>query len=177
MMSELLPQAAVMILIDRHKKSLLVIHKADFLRRHAGEIAFPGGKLESGESLLVCAQRECLEEVGIHPNQYTLLGELPQRVTRHDVVVTPFVAEITLPYTIKIDEGELQDAFFVSLDELNNPENHRQREAEINGVLMTLDYYAVHNKVNGEQVPHKIWGLTAHIMHDFLASEIIHGVL
>ncbi|NRB39725.1 MAG: CoA pyrophosphatase [Pseudomonadales bacterium] len=166
-------KAAVMVLIDKSTSSLLFIHKADFLRRHAGEIAFPGGKLEVGEDLLSCAQRECLEEVGIDESQYRLLGRLPRRVTRHKVAVYPFVAVLeSCDVLIQIDKSELQDAFFVPLADLMNEDNHRQRVAEIDGQMMTLDYFYHRRCVAGIDTDYKIWGVTAHVIRDFLALDV-----
>lgn len=180
--SDALPQAAVIILVDASEKQLLVIHKADFLRRHAGEIAFPGGKLEPDESLLQCAQRECDEEVGLASNTYHLLGRLPRRVTRHKVAVFPFVAMLKNELiddpsaALKIDRSELQDAFYIPLAELQRPENHRQRVAEIDGEEMQLDYfhYVRPLSVQGasEEKRYKVWGVTAHIIRDLLACDL-----
>lgn len=173
MVDESQPQAAVMVLLNRQNHSVLLIHKAEFLRRHAGEMAFPGGKLEVSESLLACAQRECLEEVAIAATQYELLGCLPQHFTRHKVAVSPFVAEMTSSdYCIQIDRSELQDAFWIPLSALMNEENHRQRDAEIDGEMLSLHYFDYQRESVEGVKNHQIWGVTAHIIRDLLNCDL-----
>ena len=87
-----LPQAAVLILIDQAQSEIIMIQKADHLRKHAGEVAFPGGKLESGETHIQCAIRECEEEIGVKENSFQTIGRLLPKVTRHRMAVHPFVA-------------------------------------------------------------------------------------
>ena len=164
--------AAVMVLLDIEKHSLLVIHKADYLRRHAGEVAFAGGKLEAGETLLQCAQRECQEEVAISPEQYQLLGALPRRVTRHKMAVYPFVALLNPGYTVRIDEVEIQDAFLIPVAVLSDEKNHRQRMADIDGQPMLLDYFDYCRDMPDGDKNYQIWGVTAHIIRDLLKANI-----
>ena len=165
-------KAAVMVLICPDQQGVLVVHKADFLRRHAGEMAFPGGKLEHNESFLACAMRECLEEVGFDQQCYQLLGQLPARSTRHKVQVIPFVARLVKSQPIQIDQEELQDAFYISIKHLEDPHHHRHRRAKIDGEWMELDYYFFQRENNGQLLDYKIWGVTAHIISDFLKMEM-----
>jgi 8-oxo-dGTP pyrophosphatase MutT (NUDIX family) len=157
-----LPQAAVVVLLNTDGTQLITIKKAAHLRRHAGEIAFAGGKLEAGESLLQCALRECREELGVSQHQLQLLGRLSPRRTRHHVAVHPFVAQLTEDVVFSLDVNEVASVLMLDLDFVKTPGNLLQRDALIDGKSLRLAYY----HYQGE----KIWGVTAQIIRQLVEA-------
>lgn len=138
---------------------LLTMRPAD-MKKHAGQIAFPGGRMEQGDAdAVACALREAEEEVGLDPAQVEILGRLDPYLTITGYEVTPVVGAILGPVTPVPDPIEVADAFEVPLDFLLDPENHQRVEREFNGLRRA--YYAVpyHERY--------IWGATAGMILNF----------
>lgn len=92
--------------------SILFTVRAASLSRHPGEISFPGGMRDPGESLLEAALREAREEIGLDAQAVEVLGTLPPtRVPVSDVVVLPFVAAVAGPPTLALAEAEIAEVF------------------------------------------------------------------
>lgn len=151
-----LKPAAVLALIEREGEDLRLVltRRADHLQAHAGQVSFPGGRQMAGmESLSECALRETEEEIGVSPEQVTLLGcwEPYETVTGYEV--TPFLGVAEGPLSFKADPGEVAEIFKTPFDFLMNPANHRLEEREFRGMLRR--YYAM--PWQGRY----IWGATA----------------
>ncbi|MEO1040113.1 MAG: CoA pyrophosphatase [Pseudomonadota bacterium] len=151
-----LKPAAVLALLVRREGglSILLTRRADHLQAHAGQVSFPGGRqLQGRESLAECALRETEEEIGLSPDQITLLGRFEAYETVTGYMVTPFVGVVEAGFELRIDPGEVADVFEAPFDFLMNPRNHRLEEREFRGRLRR--YYAM---------PYRgryIWGATA----------------
>jgi 8-oxo-dGTP pyrophosphatase MutT (NUDIX family) len=129
------------------------------LRRHAGEISFPGGRPEPGEELLACALREANEEIGLDPSDVEPLGALPPVST----VVTgykvhPFVGLIPSGLEFKPSPSEVAAVLLFHLDELAS--GFGMRRLIRRGVPIRTPTYLV-----GE---HLVWGATARILGSLL---------
>lgn len=168
-------RAAVLIgLLPRpHGASLLLTRRSDTLRHHRGQIAFPGGRLEPGESAMSAALRETEEEVGLPPNQIDVLGSLPELRTGTGFDVIPFVAEIAPGVEASLLQpapGEVAEIFEVPLGFLMNPMNHQRRvvhwlegEREASRSFLAMPWRPDPEAAD----EYFIWGATASILRNF----------
>jgi 8-oxo-dGTP pyrophosphatase MutT (NUDIX family) len=122
--------AAVLIPLVRYddRVSVLLTHRAQHLHDHAGQISFPGGRIEpSDRGPVEAALREASEETGLATERIELLGTLPIYVTVTWFEVTPVVGMIAAPIALRLDASEVEDAFEVPLSFLMDPRNHQRR--------------------------------------------------
>lgn len=154
-MSELRAAAVLVPLVDRQSGlSVLLTQRTEHLARHAGQIAFPGGRIEDADTDAVAAAlRETEEEIGLARSHVEPIGQLDRYVTRTGFTVTPVVAIVRPPFELALDGQEVADAFEVPLDFILNPANRQRHTAEYQGV--TRYFYAF---PYGERY---IWGATA----------------
>jgi 8-oxo-dGTP pyrophosphatase MutT (NUDIX family) len=142
---------------------VVFVERARHLRRHAGQIAFPGGALddEDGGDHACAALRELHEEIGIPPSAVTIVGRLdPFFQRRSGFEVTPFVAVIATGTPLVVDLNEASAAHLVPLAAILAPGAvHAATEVSGERRIETLvfDYGAMH-----------VWGLTAHILSAFV---------
>ena len=122
------PAAVLVPLVERPALTVLLTQRAPQLRNHAGQIAFPGGRIEAGDgSPQAAALREAHEEIGLGAAFIEIVGYLPDHVVMTGFRVTPVVAFIRPGFELKLDAREVEDAFEVPLDYVFDPANHRLR--------------------------------------------------
>lgn len=158
-------QAAVLLLLDPEGSGipLLFVRRADFLRRHPGQIGFPGGAVEPADTDIVAtALREAREEVGLESDNVDVIGALPGRLTHtSDLWVTPVVGLQRHAFTVRGDGQEVAEAFCLPLEGLFHCP-HRVRSIEApGGAERCVHYYEVGDRT--------VWGVTGGIVHDLLA--------
>ena len=138
---------------------LLFTVRAAGLARHAGQVAFPGGRLEPGEDAVTAALREMEEEVGLAIAPDAVLGTLDDRRSPYALVATPVVARLAWPAPLRLDPGEVAGAFTLSLAALAvcrpTLEEHWHE-----GEVRELYRYRVGF--------HEVWGLTGNVVRDLL---------
>ncbi|WP_233350664.1 CoA pyrophosphatase [Maricaulis maris] len=143
---------------------LLLTERASHLPRHAGQVAFPGGRIDdNGETAAQAAVRELEEEVGISPAHVELIGRFDAYATVTGYHVTPFVGVIKPGYVVRPDPGEVADVFETPFDFLMDPANHQRQSREWQGHVR--HFYAM--PWQGRY----IWGATAGMLkslHDRL---------
>jgi 8-oxo-dGTP pyrophosphatase MutT (NUDIX family) len=124
-----LPAAVLVPLVARAcEPTLLLTQRATQLRNHAGQISFPGGRIEAGDaSPAAAALREAREEVGLDERFVTIVGYLPDHVLMSGFRVTPVVGFVAPGFELELDAQEVQDTFEVPLSFLFEPANHRIR--------------------------------------------------
>ncbi len=149
------PAAVLVPLIDTPSGfSVLLTKRTPDLTQHAGQIAFPGGRMEPSDlDATDCALRETEEETGLHRGAVEILGTLDPYLTITGYEVIPVVGAVTPPFTLKPDPVEVAETFEVPLTFLMDPANHHRVEREYKG--LTRAYYAM---PFGQQY---IWGATA----------------
>ena len=154
-----LTQAAVLVVLDELSSPLSVVltRRADHLRLHAGEAAFPGGKCDPGDSShWDTAAREAHEEVGLPESHLRRLGQLDAVVTRTGIEVVPCIAELTEPAAMVPNPEELAAVYEVPLDYFASPAHLYFDERDYGGVSRRVPRY--------EWQEHSIWGITAAIL-------------
>ncbi|HEY6280492.1 MAG TPA: CoA pyrophosphatase [Burkholderiales bacterium] len=154
-------QAAVLVpLINRDSEiTVLFTQRTTHLADHAGQISFPGGRVEAGDaSTQDTALREAEEEIGLPRSQVDILGMLPDYYIATGFRVTPVVGLIEAPFPVTLDNFEVAEIFEVPLQFFLNPANHEQHNTNSHGRLRR--YYAM---------PYQgrfIWGATAGILYN-----------
>lgn len=150
------PKAAsvlVAIICRGNDLTVLLTRRTAHLSSHAGQIAFPGGRRDEGETPLQTALREAREETGLAEEFIEPLGYLDGYLTVTGYLVNPVVALLRDGFTLQAHAGEVADIFEVPLPFLMNAANRETHSREWNG--LTRHYYAY---PFGERY---IWGATA----------------
>jgi 8-oxo-dGTP pyrophosphatase MutT (NUDIX family) len=152
------PAGVLIPVIERNTGlSVLLTQRSDKLKHHAGQISFPGGRMEEHDRDIVhTALRETHEEVGIPPEAIIVVGYLPPMPTVTGYAVTPVVGLIADDMPLQIDRTEVEYAFEVPLAFLLDSRNERALERKYQGRRVpTVEFH-----YEGEQ----IWGATAHML-------------
>ena len=149
------PAAVLVPLVDRADgMTVLLTQRTAHLSAHAGQIAFPGGRIEEQDSdAIAAALRETEEEVGVPRELISVIGRLDTYVTGTGFEITPIVGIVTPRYTLAIDPYEVAEAFEVPLSYVLDSRNHNRTERESAGrtrVFFVLPYQG-----------RNIWGATA----------------
>jgi 8-oxo-dGTP pyrophosphatase MutT (NUDIX family) len=148
--------AAVLVPLVEHATGLTVLltQRAETLKDHAGQISFPGGRIEPDDrDAWHAALREAHEEIGLLPDLVEFAGYLPDHFVITGFRVTPVVGFVNPDYQLRIAEAEVHDVFEVPLDYILDAANHKSRRRQLHG--LTID---VHDIPYGER---NIWGATA----------------
>ncbi|MHB8764234.1 MAG: NUDIX hydrolase [Deferrisomatales bacterium] len=157
----LLPAAVVLTLVPTADDlAVLFTVRTAHVEQHKGEISFPGGRIDPGDSgPREAALREAWEEVGVRPEDLRVLGPLDDFVSVTGYRVTPFVAHLPDPeYPFCRQPREVAEILLVPLSHLLDPENHH-------AVRPRGGQYHIHHFSWG---PYVIWGLTAAVLKRFL---------
>ena len=127
--AQLVPAAVLVPIILRDPDpTVLFTQRSAALRHHAGQISFPGGRLEvSDSSPIDAALREAREEVGLEPQFVTVIGYLPDHIIGSGFRVTPVVAFVRPGFSLVTDAREVEETFEVPLNFLFDPANFRSR--------------------------------------------------
>lgn len=135
---------------------------------HSGQIALPGGRVETGETIDEAALREAEEEVGLVRDGVGILGRLsPLPIPVSGFLVHPVVGVLKSEPRWLPQPGEVADIFTVSVDDLLNESNRTTEIRHFREKPYTVPYF--HFK------PHKVWGATAMILAEF--ERLLHGIL
>lgn len=162
--------AAVLVPLVMHESGLrlLLTRRTAHLRSHAGQISFPGGRVESEDGGVVeTALRETAEEIGLHRAQIEVIGQLPIYTTVTAFEVTPVVALVRPGFTLTLDAGEVDEAFEVPLDFLMNPAHHQRHTFRWEGGERQFLSMPWHQRdAQGVLREYFIWGATAAMLRN-----------
>jgi len=147
--------AAVLVPIALRKSgpTMIFIRRADHLRSHSGQVAFPGGKIDPGERAFDAALREAREEIGLNPAQVEPLGWLDPYLTGSEFRVAPLVAFVAGDFAARIDPGEVDECFEAPLSVVFDPSRLEVHSRVYNGRERKFFALAYEGRY--------IWGATA----------------
>ncbi|HUL63549.1 MAG TPA: CoA pyrophosphatase [Burkholderiaceae bacterium] len=157
------PAAVLVPLIVRGGDvQVLLTERTAHLNDHAGQISFPGGRVEERDaSLRATALRETEEEIGLAASAVDIVGELPEYTTITGYRVTPVVGLIERPFELALDAFEVSEVFEVPLEFLMNPRHHERRIVTVGE--MTRTFYAMPYQSRRRYF---IWGATAGMLRN-----------
>jgi 8-oxo-dGTP pyrophosphatase MutT (NUDIX family) len=149
------PAAVLVPLVERASGlTVLLTQRAETLKDHAGQISFPGGRIEPDDpDAWAAALREAYEEIGLLPELVEFAGYLPDHYVITGFRVTPAVGFVNPEYQLRIAAAEVHDVFEVPLDFILDAANHKSRRRRLAG--LDID---VHDIPYGNR---NIWGATA----------------
>ena len=160
------PAAVLVPIIDRSEPTVLLTLRTAELASHAGQVAFPGGKIDpADESPVAAALREAREETGLAPTLVEPIGYLDLYLTFSGFRILPTVARVKSDFSLLLNPQEVTETFEVPLKFLMTPANHQRKTRDWNG--FARDYYAI---------PYQnryIWGITAGILRNLY--ERVYG--
>jgi 8-oxo-dGTP pyrophosphatase MutT (NUDIX family) len=160
------PAAVLIPIVDRSEPMVLLTLRTQELTNHAGQVAFPGGKIDPADaSPVAAALREAKEEIGLAPTLVEPLGYLDLYLTFTGFRILPTVARVTPDFKLTLNPWEVTEAFEVPLAFLMTPANHQRQSRDWRGI--TREFYAMpfENRY--------IWGITAGILRNLY--ERIYG--
>lgn len=161
------PAAVLIAVIERDEPMVLLTQRTAHLKQHAGQIAFPGGKIDAADATpLAAALREADEEVGLAASAVEPIGYLDVYMTTLGYRIVPVVARVRPGFTLTLNPGEVEDAFEVPLSFMMEVANHQTHSREWQGMMRS--YYAI---PFGERY---IWGVTAGIFRNL--QQRVYGI-
>jgi 8-oxo-dGTP pyrophosphatase MutT (NUDIX family) len=153
------PAAVLVPVVDSLAPTVILTQRTADLPSHAGQIAFPGGKIDAGdETPAGAALREAEEEIGLAPALVEPLGYLDLYLTFSGFRILPTVARVAPDFALTLNRFEVAEVFEVPLEHLMRSENHRRKSRDWNGIVR--HYY---------EIPYRnryIWGVTAGILRN-----------
>jgi 8-oxo-dGTP pyrophosphatase MutT (NUDIX family) len=153
------PAAVLVPVVDRAEPTVLLTQRTAALPDHAGQIAFPGGKIDPhDETPLAAAVREAEEEIGLDRRHIHAIGYLDLYMTTLGYRIVPTVARVEPGFHLTLNASEVDDAFEVPLAFLMQPDNHQRHSRPWKGLTRT--YYAI------PFAERYIWGVTAGILRN-----------
>jgi 8-oxo-dGTP pyrophosphatase MutT (NUDIX family) len=151
------PAAVLVPVVDHPQPTVLLTQRSAHLNDHAGQISFPGGKIDSTDvSPLETALREAEEEIGLQREFVDPIGYLDLYGTSFGFRILPTVARVKPGFRLRVNRSEVDDAFEVPLAFLMNPANHEIHSRQFRGI--ERHYYAM------PYAERYIWGATAGIL-------------
>jgi 8-oxo-dGTP pyrophosphatase MutT (NUDIX family) len=174
------PSAVLIPIVQRPSgMTILLTVRSTQLRKHSGQIALPGGKIDPEDTdASHTALREAFEEIGLPSANCQLIGALPRHETGTGFEITPIVAlvnpEHPNTYTPKLSEDEVSEIFEIPLAHLLNPHhyNHHELTWTDDAGTHTRDWYGIPS-IDTEGKARHIWGVTARVLRHFY--EHLHG--
>ena len=148
------PAAVLVPVVDRPQPSVILTVRPQTMRRHAGQISFPGGRIDPGdENAVAAALREAEEEIALKPAEVEVMGTFDLYRTVTGFEITPVVGLVQPGVTLFPGEGEVETIFEAPLDFLIRPENQHERRVQWQGRERT--YFEI------QWQDQRIWGATA----------------
>lgn len=152
------PAAVLITLTERPRPGMLLLHRPSTMRAHPGQIAFPGGRLDPGETAIEGALREAEEELGIRPRDVQVIGTGDRYRTGSGYEITPVIGVIPPDLPIIPNPAEVAQWFEAPAEFVLDPANQKTKWIEAEGES--------HAFVEITWSDHRIWGVTGAILHN-----------
>ena len=163
--------AAVLIPLVKHSGQwqILFIRRAKNERdRHSGQVAFPGGRIEAGDTdSIAAALRETREEIGVPPEHINVLGQISPYITVSSYEVTPVVGIVDWPTTLSLQSSEVARAFLIPLDWLRDRHNISFRARQNMDPQSARRHPIIVYEPFDDEI---LWGATARMTLNFLKA-------
>lgn len=160
------PAAVLVPIVDRQSPHILLTKRSSDLPKHAGQVSFPGGRIDPGDAdAAAAALRETEEEVGIGAQHIDMIGELDRYRTGTGFEITPKIGVVRPDFDLRPEPGEVDAVFEVPLEFIMNRSNHQLQTAMWKGLerrYYTMPYDGYH-----------IWGATAAMLVNLV--DILEG--
>lgn len=150
------PAAVLIPVTNRAEPGVIFTVRREHLRRHAGQIALPGGRAEAGETPVEAAVRESFEELGLEPSKVEIVGELAEYRTVTGYVITPVIGVLPPDLQLQPHQDEVASWFEAPLEYVLDPANQKLESAVFGG--LERHYWVI------EWQGKRIWGATAAIL-------------
>jgi 8-oxo-dGTP pyrophosphatase MutT (NUDIX family) len=152
-----IPAAVLIPLVEREDElTVLLTQRASQLKNHAGQISFPGGRIEPEDAgPREAALREAHEEIGLEGRFVSVVGYLADHILLTGFRVTPVVGFVRPGFELLLDPAEVDDTFEVPLSHVFEPANHRSQRRRFGGTADEVQVWDIQYK------GHNIWGATA----------------
>ncbi len=152
-----MPAAVLVAIVTGDNPGILLTKRTAAMRRHAGQVSFPGGRIDPGDaSAEAAALREAQEEIGLDPALVEVLGRLSDYVTGTGYLVTPVLALVSPGFGTTLSAAEVDAVFELKLSTLLDPAAPERRQAEFAGRMRQYWVWP--------HPEHFIWGATAAIL-------------
>lgn len=152
------PAAVLAAITERERPGFLMIHRPSNMRSHPGQVAFPGGKIDPGETPVEAALREAWEELGIHERDVTVIGTSDTYRSGSGYAVTPVIAVVPPDLELNPSPTEVAQWFEAPVDFVFDRQNQVEQSAFWQG--------AERRYIEIMWQQHRIWGVTAAIIHN-----------
>jgi len=153
------PAAVLVPIVERNEPSVLLTQRTTHLNDHAGQISFPGGKIDAGDaSPLAAALREAEEEIALPRSFVDPIGYLDIHMTPFGHRIAPVLARVRPGFSLRLNRDEVDEAFEVPLAFLMTPQNHKRQSRDWKGLMLTIYAISFRNR--------NIWGATASILRN-----------
>lgn len=152
------PNAAVLLPVFQHQGhwTLLMTRRALHLRHHPGQISFPGGRIEAGETSAAAALRETFEETGILTDEVRLLGKLPAINTSTGFIVQPWLGLLDRLPPLQLQHSEVDSVLLLPLQEALSSQRRQSEVWPLRGKQQLLHFIPWQQQL--------IWGASAEIL-------------
>jgi len=151
------------VLARRDGLTVLFTRRSAELKTHAGQVSFPGGRMEADDpDIAATALRETHEEVGIPPERIEVLGHMRPLPTVTGYAMTPTIGLIAGDVEFRIDTGEVAAVFEVPLNYLAEPGRFRRTDRDIRGRVLPI--------IEVDYADERIWGATAYMLLKFIKA-------
>lgn len=164
---ERLAAVLVPLFVDAGELWTVLTQRSDELPHHRGQVAFPGGTREPGESSWQTALRESEEEIGLAATQVLRLGELDELATPTGFRIVPCVGAVPHPVETRANPAEIAAIFSVPLLAFANPRAVEERAVVVDGRERSVRIYHVGSR--------PVWGVTARVVQNLLGRLGLAG--
>lgn len=165
------PAAVLIAITERPRPGVLLLHRPSTMRAHPGQIAFPGGRMDPGETAIEAALREAHEELGIRAGDVRVIGTSDLYRTGSGYEITPVIGMIPPDLAIHPNPAEVAQWFEAPVDFVLDPANQITRTMEFEG----QNHSFIEIVWNDRRQDHRIWGVTGAILHNLAGRLAWHG--